>query len=276
MPESKINHAPEVHAALAAALSDPDLLENWRRDPLALREVRIDERQIDLDQVRNFIGLVTKVRHNDLRAALPVTFKLIDKAGLSITLFADYAVKAAALRTQGKPTQAQKIAALAEYLSGWLDRDKPAHCLAWDIFRHEYSVLLLRQAQRPVRAQADAVKVRSGTVPRRDALMFHHEMTCRPAEVEAAFRARNYDLAQIPRQRSLYAYFTDQQDGRIRISEIDEATFVILDLADGTRSVGAIAALLREAGVAVQTRQLGKMVQQLVSSGMLVADVAED
>jgi hypothetical protein len=119
--KGKINHAPNVHAALAAAMSDPALLESWLSNRLALRAIRIDERQIDLTGIRNFVGLVTKVRHNDLRTALPVTFRLIDKAGLSIPLFADYAVKAAALRRWGKPTQAQKIEALAEYLKGWLD-----------------------------------------------------------------------------------------------------------------------------------------------------------
>src|SRR6266851_4467894 len=100
MPSSsKTNHAPNVHAALAAAMSDPNLLESWRRNPVALRDIRINEQELDLEQVRNFIGLVTKVRHNDLRIVLPATFRLIDRAGLSIPLFADYAVKSTALRT---------------------------------------------------------------------------------------------------------------------------------------------------------------------------------
>jgi hypothetical protein len=273
--KGKINHAPNVHAALAAAMSDPGLLESWRRNPLALRDIRIDEHQIDLTQIRNFVGLVTKVRHNDLRTALPVTFRLIDKAGLSIPLFADYAVKAAALRSRGKPTQTQKIEALAEYLKGWLDMENGVHSLAWDVFRHEYSVLLLRQAKPSTRPQREIGKISPGTVARRGGLMFHHEMTCRPSEVEAALKDRNCDLKGIPRQRTLYAYFGDEQSGRLRISEIDEATFVILDLADGSRSVGNIASVLRRAGVSVKDRQLCEIVRELVSSGMLVANNRE-
>jgi hypothetical protein len=269
--KGKINHAPNVHAALAAAMSDPALLESWLRNPLALRDIRIDEDQIDLSRIRNFVGLVTKVRHNDLRTALPVTFGLIDKAGLSIPLFADYAVNAAALRRSGKPTQTQKIEALAEYLKGWLDLENAVHSLAWDIFRHEHSVLLLRQARPATRPQPEIGKISPSTVAQRGGLMLHHEMTCRPAEVEAALKDRNCDLAAIPRQRTLYAYFGDEQSGRLRISEIDEATFVILDLADGTRSVGNIASVLRQAGVSVKNRQLCQIVGELASSGMLVA-----
>lgn len=269
--KGKINHAPNVHAALAAAMSDPALLESWLSNRLALRAIRIDERQIDLTGIRNFVGLVTKVRHNDLRTALPVTFRLIDKAGLSIPLFADYAVKAAALRRCGKPTQVQKIEALAEYLKGWLDLENAVHSLAWDIFRHEHSVLLLRQAKPSMRLAPEVGKISPGTVAQPGGLMFHHEMTCRPSEVEAALKDRNCDLAAIPRRRTLYAYFGDEQSGRLRISEIDEATFVILDLADGTRSVGNIASVLRQSGVSVKDRQLCQIVGELVSSGMLVA-----
>jgi hypothetical protein len=270
MPSSsKTNYAPNVHAALAAAMSDPNLLESWRRNPVALRDIRINEQELDLEQVRNFIGLVTKVRHNDLRIVLPATFRLIDRAGLSIPLFADYAVKSTALRTSGKPTQDQKLEALAGHLNGWLDKDDPIHSLAWDVFRHEYSILLLRQSQQSVRPQAGIGIVRSSTVPRHNGLVFHHEMTCRPSEVETILQDRNCNLNQVPRRLSSYAYFGDERSGRIRISEIDEVSFVILDLADGSRSVGNIANMLRAAGVSVRNRQLCEIIQQLASSGML-------
>ena len=58
--KGKINHAPNVHAALAAAMSDPGLLESWLHDPLALRDVRIDEkddRHLDgLMRLQNLLG----------------------------------------------------------------------------------------------------------------------------------------------------------------------------------------------------------------------------
>jgi hypothetical protein len=94
-------------------------------------------------------------------------------------------------------------------------------------------------------------------------------MTCRPSEVETILQDRNCNLNQVPRRRSSYAYFGDERSGRIRISEIDEVSFVILDLADGSRSVGNIANMLRAAGVSVRNRQLCEIIQQLASSGML-------
>ena len=274
--KGKINQAPTVHAALAAAMSDPGLLDRWRRDPLALRDVSIDERQFDLEQVRNFIGLVTKVRHNDLRAVLPATFKLMDKASLSIPLFADYALKAVAIRSNGKPTAAEKIEALADYLNGWLDKENAVHCLVWDLFRHEHSILMLRQSKQAPRTPSVIENIGPRSVPRRNGMIFHHEMTCRPSDVETMLLDVDCDLKAIPRRRSLYAYFGDEQSARLRISEIDEATFAILDLADGYRDVGKVAAVLRKAGVAVKTQQLCEMVGELVSSGMLAAEKHTD
>jgi hypothetical protein len=259
-----------VHAALAAAMSNPALLESWRNNPAALQTIGIDGRQTDLEQIRNFIGLVTKVRHNDLRTTLPLTFTLLDRAGLSIPFFADYADKAAALRAAGRLTPAAKNEALQTGLGAWLDLANPVHALIWDMLRHEQSIQSLRQDGRPMSPCLPAGKLGSGTILRHNGSVFHHELSCHPSDVEAVMQRRESRLEDIPRQRSLYAYFADRQSGRIRISDVDEITFVMLDLADGTSSIGDMAASLRGAGVKLQTRQLAGLAGELIESGMLV------
>lgn len=267
--DSRSNHAPRVHAALAAAMANPALLEDWRNDPAALQDIGIDKGQTNLAQIRNFIGLVTKVRHNDLRTNLPLTFKLLDRAGLSISFFADYADKAVVLRAAGRPTPAAKNEALRTALGAWLDLADPVHSLIWDMLRHEQSILSLRQDGQPASPGFPPARLGSGTILHHNGLVFHHEMTCHPSDVEAIMRRREARFEDIPRQRALYAYFADRQSGRIRISDVDEITSVMLDLADGTRSIGDMAATLRAAGVKLQARQLVALAGELIESGML-------
>src|SRR5438128_1106029 len=93
--------ARHVHSLLASAMVDPVLLERWRRNPSALNKMGIGSSALDISKVWRFSGLATKVRHNDVRLIAPLTFKLLDLAGVSIELFATYARQADALRKHG-------------------------------------------------------------------------------------------------------------------------------------------------------------------------------
>src|SRR5215469_9830504 len=122
-----------VHAAIAAAMDNPDLLERWRKRAASARRIRSDKDTFDFDRMRLFAGLATKVRHGDVRLSLPLTFKLLDALEISIQFFADYAGTAAALRKAGTASTADKIASLCTFVDGWIDGTDSDQALVRDM-----------------------------------------------------------------------------------------------------------------------------------------------
>jgi hypothetical protein len=262
MKRSKIDEmsARRVHAVLAAAMDDPRLLEQWRSQGGHAR--------FDLERMRLFAGLATKVRHNDVRLALPLTFRLLDLLGISIDAFAGYAARAAALRKANQKSKAAKIAALSAFLDDWLERTDAQHALVRDLMRHERSLHELGTAS-AARGAASHAKVSSASLPRRCEPMMHHEMSCHPLELARALGAAKADLAGLERGRFLYVYRRSEGDARLSVEMIDELGFVLIELADGTCSVGRMRTVLRQAGVAVAAADLRRAVQDLIDSGFL-------
>ena len=135
--------ARQVHAVLAAGVDDPALLAGWEQDPERLRAHGIET--IDLDAIRKFAGLTAKVRHNLLRDDLPLTFRLLNVAGLEIEVFAAYA----AVRRKFAATTAERIRDLVAFLDGWVDRERREHVLLWDLIRHEAAIGAVRASGPP-------------------------------------------------------------------------------------------------------------------------------
>lgn len=263
--------ARRVHALLAAALADPSLLVQWRRNRPAVR--RVGAAALDLDQVRLFSGLVTKVRQNDIRYSLPLTFQLMDVFKISIEVFASYAEPASALRKAGKKSRAEKILALFEFLDGWLDHENRDHALIRDIIRHERALFDLGDGQAAMTAQPDnatgARRLSIRSVPQRCVSVSHHEMSCNPLELAQMLRSSRCDLASLTRGQFFYVYRWDNRNACVSVDEIDELGFVLVDLADGARSLTEIAAFLRRAGVALKAEDLRGTVRDMIDSGIL-------
>jgi hypothetical protein len=270
-----------VHAVLAAALDNPEVLERWRRDGSLAKEVGGEAAALDLERLRLFSGLATKVRQNDVRLALPLTFRLLDHLELSIELFAAYAAPAASLRKSGKRSRSDKILSLLQFLDGWLDHDDLEHALVVDIMRHERALLDLRDGRPAVRASASAqggasprFRASSRSKPRRCARFIHHEMSCNPLTLAAMLRAGTFDPEGLGRGRFFFAYRWDDHAACINVDEIDALGSVLIDLADGSLSLARMAACLRQAGLEVQARDVQAVVQDLVDYGLLTFDGA--
>jgi hypothetical protein len=252
--------ARRVHAVLAAAMDDPRLIAQWRSQG--------GQAGFDLERMRLFAGLATKVRHNDVRLALPLTFRLLDLLGISIDAFAGYAARAAALRKANQKSKAAKIVALSAFLDDWLDPTDAEHALVRDMIRHERSLHELGAAPAADGA-ANPAKVSAASVPRRCEPMMHYETSCHPLELARALGAARPDLTGLERGRFPYVYRRRAGDARLSIEMIDELGFVLIELADGTRSVGQMRTVLRQAGVAVAAADLRQVVQDLIDSGIL-------
>ena len=138
-------NASQVHAVIAAVLKKPGLLARWKQEPDILRECGVDPDLIDIDALWKFAGLTTKVRHNGLRADIPLTFRLLNVAGLEIDVFGAYSTFHAD-RSFGPTVQARSDDLLL-FLEQWLDFDKREHALLWDLIRHELALARLRKLE---------------------------------------------------------------------------------------------------------------------------------
>jgi hypothetical protein len=253
---------------LAAAVDDPIVLERLRR-----RARSRGDTAVDFERVRLFAGLAAKVRQNDIRLRLPLTFALLDRLKVSIEIFADYAKPAAALRKANKKSPADKIDSFCEFLDGWLDHGNPDHALAWDLIRHERVLLELRDGATAAPVQpgdAKRRKVTAKSIPVRRARTVHHEMSANPLQLEQILRTRSGDLSALARGQFHYVYRWDELRGCVSIDAVDELGCVLFDCADGANSVAQMAAALRHAGVAVDAGSLCGAVQQLVDNGALM------
>ena len=137
-------NASRIHAVIAAGLDNPQLLARWRREPELLRDCGVDPREFDLEALWKFAGLTAKVRHNGLRAELPLTFRLMNVAELEIEVFASYASFHA---SEGGQRYANNVESRTQYLLAflerWLDFERREHALVWDMIRYELALTRL-------------------------------------------------------------------------------------------------------------------------------------
>src|SRR4051794_6599780 len=112
MPKSTETAARHVHASLAAAVAGPRLLKRLGRTGST-------GPAFDLERIRLFAGLALKVRHNDIRLLLPLTFKLLDRLKISVPIFAAYGEQAAALRQTKRTTRSDRLEVMSGFVEGW-------------------------------------------------------------------------------------------------------------------------------------------------------------
>ncbi len=264
--------ARHVHSLLASAMVDPVLLERWRHNPCALKKMGTRAAALDINKLWRFSGLATKVRHNDVRLIAPLTFKLLDYAGVSIELFAAYARRADALRKDGKKSASEKLLSLSSFLSGWLDYSNPVHSLIWDLIRHESAILELQTgaaSQPPVAGDSIFIEVSLRSTPIRRGTVIHHEMSCNPVELARKLRAGTNEIPLLPRGQYYFAYCQGSDSTRMKVLEIDAIGSVVIDLSDGHRTIGKMASLLHQAGIPLEAEDLSLAVRELVANGSL-------
>ena len=275
MPRKNEASARHVHAVLAAAVDDPAVLERLRRQGGG-RGRSGPAAAYDLERLRLFGGLAVKVRQNDVRLRLPLTFKLLDRLKISIPLFAAYGRHAAALRRTGKPALAKKIESISRFIEGWLDAKEAGHALVRDVLGHERALLAVNSAiaGAPERehggAPAIAPQATFASVPRRVNGMILHETSCNLTALERLLRSPDAALSALPRGQFHYVYCPDHTHGGASAREVDELGHVMILLADGRRSVARIADVVRKAGVTMNGEQACGAVQALVDEGILI------
>jgi hypothetical protein len=234
--------AGRVHAVLAAGVENPRLLARWRREPELLRGCGVEPNELDLGALWKFAGLTAKVRHNGLRADLPLTFRLMSVAGLEIEVFASYA---SALASEGRryaATTAERAQDLLAFLERWLDFERREHALLWDLFRYELALARLRGLPAPTDS-TPADPPTSQSLPRASSVarvrghVVLHEMRCDPRQVGAMLQEKTPRLGEAALGAFHFCYWRAGAAAEIHVLQLDELGFYLLTLADGARTV---------------------------------------
>ena len=238
--------AGQVHAVIAAGLKDPSLLARWKQEPELLRQCGVDPDAIDIEALWKFAGLSTKVRHNGLRADLPLTFRLLSIAGLEIEVFGDYATFQAG-KNLG-PTVQARIDDLLLFLEQWLDFDKREHALLWDLIRHDLALARLRKLETTTDSPDQDGSVvqrrpRASRVPRVSGDVIAHEMRSDPRTIEMLLRQKKPRLERVPSGDFYFCYWRRKAD-EIYVLELDALSFHLLSAIDGKRSAAELSELL--------------------------------
>ncbi len=264
--------AGQVHAVIAAGLQDPTLIARWRQDPELLRNCGVDPAVVDLDALWKFAGLTTKVRHNGLRGDLPLTFRLLNVAGLEIEVFASYAARRSAEGKGYANTTEERSQDLMRFLEWWLDFDNHAHVLLWDLMRHEMTLAHLRKVgQRadgemedhfaPVHLQANArLRVRGE--------LALHEMRSDPRVVEKLLHRKRPKLSAVTLGKEYFGYW--RKGNEVFVLQLDELAFHLLSIIDGKRSTGDLSDLIN--GKRRADSRLLRALNELASIGIIAAN----
>jgi hypothetical protein len=268
-------NAARVHAVIAAGLKNPQLLARWRQEPDLLRGCGVDPDEFDFGALWKFAGLTGKVRHNGLRADLPLTFRLLNVAGLEIEVFASYA----SFRGSEDGPLADSIEGrtqdLLTFLENWLDFDRRDHALLWDLIRYELALTRLsRLAPAATVIQAgqspSPILPRAGSVPRVRGQVVLHEMRCDPRIAGAMLQEKSPRLDEVPLGTYHFCYWRRDAAPEIHILALDELGFYLVKLADRKRSAADLSRLM--GGSRKPRREFLKALGELAAVGILAFD----
>jgi hypothetical protein len=264
--------ASRVHAVIAAGLENPQLLARWQREPDLLRSCGVEPDKLDLDALWKFAGLTAKVRHNGLRADLPLTFRLLNVAGLEIEVFAAYASFRAATGGHYAATSAARAQDLLTFLEHWLDLDRREHALLWDLLRYELALARLSRLAVPAPALSAVESLarhqpRATSVPRICGHIILHEMRCNPQLVGALLQEKSPRLGEVSFGPFHFCYWRRGAATEIHILQLDELGFYLLTLADGKHSAADISRSI--GGSSRPARGLLKALGALATVGIL-------
>lgn len=231
--------ARQVHAAIAAGVDNPMLIESWQREPQLLRQIGVEPGDLNLTTLRKFAGLSTKVRHNGIRQWLPLSFRLLSVASMEIELFAAYGSHCAAIGHTFASTPFGRAADLVDFLGHWLDRTDDARAALWDIVRHEVALAVLARSvppDTPISVEPPTRHLSATSVPVICGRILLHEMRCDPRELSQLLRQREPRLDAITLSQTFVGYWSIGIVGELSVLLLDEFSHTVLERVDGVRS----------------------------------------
>lgn len=226
-----------VQSVMAAGLADPHRLQEWVDEPELLERHGIDPAVMDLSSLADFAGLSEKVRHNQCREHLELTFRFMRLAGIEVQLFRCYAPRSRQRRRQGLTSVPDRLQGLAEFVEEWAGQDEGDRRVLCDVLWHEYLIAVLRDTDATPDPGDHAVAC---GIPVHDGRIVFRRTTCNPLQVAEVLRARDPDLAAIERGAWTFVYH-GTPEGTVRILDVESGVPDLLLAVDGRSSVEEIA-----------------------------------
>ena len=289
-----------VHAVLAAGVEHPRLLEYWRDAPDDLRALGIEPDTLDLDALGKFAGLSVKLRHNPLRALLPLSFRLMSVAALEIAVFSAYAAQRSRRGLGYAATMPERAHDLLDFIGEWHDPYDRIQSLLWDAMRYEYALAQLgpwfvdaaaedaasgrvaeESAPKHCASKQRALKHRASkqrASKHRDAPSLRGarvllELQSDPNALARVLHASTPDLAQIDQDSVCLCVWRAPEINSVAVLALDEFGLALLAEIDGARTPQALARRL--GGGRGATAAVREALRALAEIGVAEIGVAE-
>lgn len=237
--------AARLQSAIAAGLSNPTLLKDWSARPQELKQAGIDVETLDFHAIRKFAGLGCKVRHNELRRELPLSFRFVKAAGIEIDFFAAYAEHLAESGKTLAKTKEERADGLLLFANKWLDRSDRKNALFWDVLQHEMAIFAAKhRAQQPASEKPAPSGLNGHSVMRTQGTLQLRILHFNPADIAQALQAEGPEWEAVPPANCLMGYWRANDGQAVHVMELDALSFEVLRLLDGNRSLDDISMLL--------------------------------
>jgi hypothetical protein len=295
-----------VHAVLAAGVEHPRLLEHWRETPNDLRALGIEPDTLDLDALGKFAGLSVKVRHNPLRALLPLSFRLMSVAALEIAVFSAYAAQRSRRGLGYAPTMPERAHDLLDFIGEWHDPNDHIQSLLWDAMRYEYALAQLgpwfveasvedaasdrvpedsapkhcaskqraskHRAAKHEASKHQASKHRDAPSLRGESVLL--ELQSNPNDVARVLHASTPDLTQIDQDSVCLCVWRAPESSNVAVLALDEFGLALLAEIDGVRTPQALARRLGGGrGAAAAVREALRSLAEIGIAEIGTADI---
>jgi hypothetical protein len=239
-----------VHSVVATALTRPGVLNDREGDLAGRLQAGSKAIGLDLASVNDFAGLAEKVRHNQIRYELELTFRLLRLFELEIALFRDYLPTSLARRQRGLTKPADRVIGLAEFAPEWAGDDEH-RCVVRDVLIHECILAAFRgdierlggdmgNAPDSEDGCGHAIAATPNSVPAFRGSVVVRSMICDPDQVADVLRDREPDLTLIRRESRTAVYQRSSSLG-VRVLSTDMGVGELITAVDGRADVRAIA-----------------------------------
>jgi hypothetical protein len=226
---------------MAAALSNPQMIQRWEEDPDLLRSYGFAPTDFDLNALWKFAGLVIKIRHNGLRSHLPWTFRLLNVMGLEADLFAYYGSYLARKGISLSDSAEGRAKSLGAFVEHWRKSNEEGHSLIWDVLRHELALMHLSEmfvASPKTTIRTFKKRRPSATcIPTVSGSIVLHVMQHDPRSVIEMLHHASPQLQMLHAERVHLCYWKPPEASHINVFQLDELGFYILSCVDGIGSV---------------------------------------
>jgi hypothetical protein len=246
-------NAATINSILARCIVDTAFLDLLASDPSgALNGYALDPQtysdflKLDIDRLRNFAGLVTKVQNNGLWEHFLHTRTLLNYYQIDLEVFTAY--RATHLwNRQAQLSRNEQIEQFLSFLREYIEAEYSKYPALREILTHEQLTWEIRvsfDAGKRLQSFTRKIDVASlkydqfmNLVPIISGTLRVQEFTYDPFEVIVNLTQGNFDPRRCSAEPRWFGYWADNSTEQLRIMELDSPIAMFLKEVDGRRSI---------------------------------------